>query len=185
MNIWAPKESKIKNLTNRINRKSSDFDIGQEIEDILEQQLRRASDDEIEDGEINTEDEEEGKETGTESEDDDLDLHTLVNLQKTTSTFRKKSPEQKDPVIEDNEESEDDMKTPEHDPLAGLHDEDQNEDEIANEDALEDETEGGEDALLYSPVDPIANLPFITDFVPDYVPERVTIPDEEIQEIVL
>ena len=47
-----------------------------------------------------------------------------------------------------------------------------------------DELEAGEDALLYSPVDPIANLPFITDFVPDYVPERVTIPDEEIQEIV-
>ena len=119
-----------------------------------------------------------------------------MNLQKTTSTFKRtsdrksRSPEENIPE-ENEEESEDDMKTPEHDPLAGLHEE-PNEDlngedeleEIEGENDLEDGIEAGEDALLYSPVDPIANLPFITDFVPDYVPERVTIPDEEIQEIV-
>ena len=140
-NIWAAKRTV--NLNSSV-AESGDGDIQDEISNLLEQRQREKNNSSTEDGEINSNEGSIGgagsKTPGTESEDDDLDLSTLVKLQQTTATFNQPiEPEIEEPDIELGEEE-------------------------------DSETT---DDLMNSPIDPIANLPFITDFIPDYVPETV------------
>ena len=143
-NIWAPKRTV--NVNVNIEKGAENDDIRDEIANLLEERQKRdgGGNSSTEEGEINSEDQQEKDvegTPGTDTEDDDLDLSTLVKLRQTPASFNQQ--------INDQEEEE------------------------------EDDDVSETDDLMYSPVDPIAQLPFITDFIPDYVPETVREPSNE------
>ena len=159
-NIWAPKRT-VNVSVSVVSKETDRDDIQDEISTLLEQRQReqenKNGNSTTEEGEINSNEEaEEGSKTpGTESEDDDLDLSTLVKLQQTTATFKQPGAAPVTPP----------------EPELGLEEPDF---ELGEEE--EEDSESTLD-LMNSPLDPIAsmshNLPFITDFIPDYVPEVI------------